>query len=97
MTTSKSLHPWAGLLIDVYRSVVVVHGIHGERDPPWKNQGSGDSSWMTDRTWEGKRVMSFGYDVRRVLVGRQTREVIRRQALQLLDDLILERKNDIKV
>ena len=64
---------------------------------PWINQGSGDSSWMCDRYGEGKRVMSFGYDVRRILAGRQTREVIRKQALQLLDDLMSERKNDIKV
>ncbi|KAE9368898.1 hypothetical protein N431DRAFT_415667, partial [Stipitochalara longipes BDJ] len=63
---------------------------------PWINQGSGDSSWMGYRQYEGKRVMSFGYDVRRILAGRQTREVIRKQALQLLDDLVLARKNDIK-
>jgi len=80
-----------------HRSIVAVHGIHGERDMPWTNQGSGDSSWMRYRNWEGKRVMSFGYDVRRILAGRQTRDVIRKQALQLLDDLMLERKNDIKV
>jgi hypothetical protein len=52
---------------------------------------------MGYRNWEGKRVMSFGYDVRRILAGRQTREVIRKQALQLLEDLMLERKNDVKV
>lgn len=90
--------PAGGLLIHVtHRSIVAVHGIHGERDMPWTNQGSGDSSWMRYRNWEGKRVMSFGYDVRRILAGRQTREVIRKQALQLLADLMLERKNDIKV
>ena len=94
---SMSFHSLADLSIDVNRSIVVVHGIHGERDPPWKNQGSGDSSWMMHRLWEGKRVMSFGYDVRRILAGRQTREVIRRQALRLLDDLMGQRKNDIKV
>jgi len=64
---------------------------------PWRNQGAGDSSWMRYRHWEGKRVMSFGYDVRRILAGHQTREVIRKQALQLLDDLMSERKNDIMV
>jgi hypothetical protein len=52
---------------------------------------------MRFRHWEGKRVMSFGYDVRRILAGHQTREVIRKQALQLLDDLMSERKNDIMV
>lgn len=64
---------------------------------PWRNQGYGDSSWMCYRPWEDKRVMSFGYDVHRILAGRQTREIIRKQALQLLDDLMSERKNDIKV
>jgi hypothetical protein len=86
-----------GLLKSNLNSIVVIHGINGERDMPWRNQGAGDSSWMRYRHWEGKRVMSFGYDVRRILAGRQTREVIRKQALQLLDDLMSERKNDIMV
>jgi hypothetical protein len=64
---------------------------------PWKNDGSGDSSWMCNRHWEGKRVLSFGYDVRRILGGRRTREIIRKQALKLLDDLMVVRKNDAKV
>jgi hypothetical protein len=78
-------------------SVVAIHGLHGERDMPWKNAGSGNSSWMCYRHWEGKRVLSFGYDVRRILAGRRTREVIRKQALKLLDDLMAVRKCDVKV
>jgi hypothetical protein len=42
-------------------------------------------------------VLSFGYDVRRILAGRRTREVIRKQALKLLDDLMAVRKCDVKV
>lgn len=75
-------------------SVVVVHGLLGKRDPPWKNRGSGDSSWMNRRPLEGKRVLSFGYDMRQILVGRQIREAVRKQAIMLLDELKAYREND---
>ncbi|RFU27758.1 hypothetical protein B7463_g8575, partial [Scytalidium lignicola] len=76
--------------------IVVVHGLMGQRSRPWKNQGSGDSTWMTHRQWEGKRVFSFGYNVRQILVGRQTRQAIRRQAIKLMKQLNNDRKNDVK-
>ncbi|KAN0068216.1 Ankyrin repeat-containing domain protein [Elaphomyces granulatus] len=76
--------------------VIVVHGLLGERNLPWKNRGSGDSSWMSRRCWEGKRVFSFGYDMHRILVGYQTREAIRKQAFRLLNDLKVYRENDTK-
>jgi len=78
-------------------SVIVVHGLLGERNLPWKNRGSGDSSWMSRRCWEGKRVFSFGYDMHRILVGSQTRKAVRKQAFRLLDDLKVYRENDTKV
>jgi hypothetical protein len=78
-------------------SVVVVHGLLGEHNPPWRNRGSGDSSWMSRRQWEGKRVLSFGYDMRRILVGRQTRQAVRRQALKLLKGLKKDQESMTKV
>jgi len=83
-----------GVLIDY--DVVVVHGLLGERNPPWKNRGCGDSSWMNNRHWEGKRVLSFGYDTHQILAGRQTREAVRRYAVNLLDELKAYRENDTK-
>ncbi|KAH8805995.1 ankyrin repeat-containing domain protein [Xylogone sp. PMI_703] len=76
--------------------VVVVHGIMGQRNPPWKNHGSGDSTWMTYRPWEGKRVFSFGYNVRQILVGKKTRQAIRRLAVKLMEQLYNDRKKDEK-
>jgi len=50
-----------------------------------------------ERPWEAKRVFSFGYDVRRILVGRKTREAIRNQAIALLDQLLKSREKDVDV
>lgn len=52
---------------------------------------------MAYRQWEGKRMFSFGYDVRQILVGKQTRKAIRKQAIKLMDQLIEDRKADITV
>jgi hypothetical protein len=79
------------------RSVVIVHGLYGERDTPWMNPGSGNSSWISDPKWGPKRVMSFGYDMRRILVGHQTRQAIHRQAVKLLNQLKAERENGDQV
>ncbi|KAB5577943.1 ankyrin repeat-containing domain protein [Coniochaeta sp. 2T2.1] len=68
--------------------IIVVHGLHGARRPPWKNPGSGDSSWVHELGRHGGRtVMSFGYDPLHILSGSRTWESIRRTAVRLLEDL----------
>ncbi|KAK4112973.1 hypothetical protein N656DRAFT_778479 [Canariomyces notabilis] len=72
--------------------IVIIHGLHGARWPPWKNSGSGDSKWVYDMgRWHGRTVMSFGYDPLRILSGSRIRESIRRASIRLLNDLKTER------
>jgi len=77
-----------------FQSVVVVHGLHGARRPPWKNPGSGDSSWVAHPPYWNRRVMSFGYSASKLLAGRFTRQAIRRASRSLLSQLSRRRAAD---
>lgn len=76
----------------------MVHGLGGARRPPWKNPGSGDSSWLYQQgPYGGRKVMSFGYNVSKVICGIYTHQAIRRVAMGLLDDLTHARSGSTKV
>lgn len=75
-----------------------MHGLHGARRPPWKNPGSGDSSWIHELGRQsGRKVMSFGYAALHILSGFRTWESIRRTSIRLLEDLKKARATAAKV
>ncbi|KAI0902149.1 ankyrin repeat-containing domain protein [Annulohypoxylon nitens] len=77
--------------------IIVVHGIRGSRRPPWRNLGAGDSKWLYDQgPYGGRKVMSFGYNISKVICGIYTHQAIRNVAISLLDDLIHTRAGSNK-
>ncbi|KAG6356898.1 hypothetical protein INS49_014773 [Diaporthe citri] len=75
------------LVADLF-DVVVIHGFWGARRPPWKNPGSGNSSWVHDQgSDQCRKVMSFGYDPMSMLSDTGAHEVIKNVAMKLLDDI----------
>ncbi|KAK8103409.1 uncharacterized protein PG998_010442 [Apiospora kogelbergensis] len=84
-------------LVTLWEGIVVVHGIHGARRPPWKNPGSGNSSWLDSQEFiDHPRVMSFGYIVSTLLCGSATQHRIRDSARQLLVELSDKRRKTDK-
>ncbi|KAI1213089.1 ankyrin repeat-containing domain protein [Annulohypoxylon truncatum] len=68
--------------------IVVVHGLRGARRPPWENPGAGSSIWLYDQgRYGGRKVMSFGYSISKIMCGIYTYQVIMNVAKRLLDDL----------
>ncbi|KAI2464185.1 hypothetical protein F4781DRAFT_413906 [Annulohypoxylon bovei var. microspora] len=77
--------------------IVIVHGIGGTRRPPWKNPGAGNSIWLYDQGhYGGRRVMSFGYNLSKIMCGIYTYQAIKNMAACLLEDLISARDESTK-
>ncbi|KAI6366356.1 hypothetical protein MCOR25_005171 [Pyricularia grisea] len=74
--------------------IIVIHGLHGNRQSPWINPGAGSSDWIPKSGQAAhQRAMVFGYDPQQILAGSQSRRAIRSVAKQLLDELQLERRS----
>ncbi|KAG8169581.1 hypothetical protein KVR01_000326 [Diaporthe batatas] len=92
---STAEHP---SLIPHYFDIVVVHGFWGARRPPWKNPGSGNSSWLHRQGYnQHQNVVSFGYDPMTMLSGTCTHEVMKNLAMTLLEDIKRMKKSSTQM
>ncbi|RDL42485.1 uncharacterized protein BP5553_02464 [Venustampulla echinocandica] len=80
--------------------VVAVHGLSGNRDSTWMEdgeEGNQGKNWLIDTLhsyyeYPKSRILTFGYDTSHAVAGIYTIGGIRKKALQLLDDLVELRK-----